>query len=81
MSRVPVEELRAAVERSGLSHVEIARRLGWMRSDNPTPDGFRVARVLGLRGHDYSRGYGVSTRRAVNRATAEALLAALEGPS
>lgn len=76
--RVSVDELRQAVDRSALSHVEIARRMGWMRSDKPTPDGRRVARTLGLRAQDNSHGYGSSQRQFVNWATAERLLAALE---
>lgn len=78
--RVPVEELQRAVDASGLTPAEIARRLGWVCTDRKGwtgPDGHRVRRVLGLLAHDKGHGYGTAPRRAVNRRTADAILAAL----
>ena len=48
---VPVDGLREAFERSGLTSGELARRLGWTK-----PDGYRVYRQLGLTPH-HSRGH------------------------
>ena len=56
---VPVEVVRDAFERSGISAAELARRLGWTR-----PDGTRVQRQLGLIDNRRSRG-----SRAARRAT------------
>lgn len=53
--RIPVEPLREAVQRSGMSAYHIARELGWMRRMTSygrvvtRPDDGRVRRDLGMR--------------------------------
>lgn len=50
--RIDVAPVRAAVERSGVSIAEIARRLGWLRnSQGGRPDVTRVRRALGMADH------------------------------
>jgi rubrerythrin len=49
--RIDVAPLRAAVERSGVSLMEIARRIGWLRSDNGRGDATRLGRALGRVDH------------------------------
>jgi hypothetical protein len=48
---VPVEPLREAFRRSGLSSGDLARALGWMR-----PDHARVERQLGIKTAGRARG-------------------------
>ena len=67
---VPVDGLREAFERSGLTSGELARRLGWTK-----PDGYRVYRQLGLTAHHTHRGrveyrQTMSYRRALEIAQA-----------
>lgn len=47
---VPVAPLRDAFERSGITSIELAKRLGWFTGGNdPKPDGSRVVRTLGIK--------------------------------
>ena len=44
--KAPVAPLREAFERSGRSHIDVARDIGWWTQTHP--DGARVRRFLGL---------------------------------
>lgn len=72
--RVPVEGLRQAFERSGLTPAQLAHRLGWY-DHRGVADGTRVLRRLGLR-KAYDRSGGRWTQQ-VNAGTAEELAVAL----
>lgn len=64
MKRVKTENVRRAVERSGLTWVEVAERLGWVyvRKDGVrVRDGERVKRALGI--HKYRDGNGIWRHR------------------
>jgi len=69
--RVPVDPLREAFQRSGMTPSELARALGWEMEHcgrrTPQPDTTRVQRRLGIK----------ADNRFVNRATAEAIVEAM----
>jgi len=69
---VPLEPLRDAFLRSGVSASELARRLGWVR-----PDSERVRRSLGLKLDQNSRGYPPRLRETTSYERALAIADAL----
>jgi hypothetical protein len=74
---VPVEVIRDAIQASGVSWSELARRLGWfrLRAGRSVPDDMRVRRHLGLH-PSYSHGAVYPRQRRVGSERAVELLRA-----
>jgi hypothetical protein len=69
---VPIELLREAFERSGITRSELARRMGWLQ-----PQAWRVSRALGYSVDTNSRGVRKQPREHVTLAMAYRLIEAM----
>ncbi len=72
VGEVPIDALKKAFERSGMTKVELATKMGWMR-----PNIDRVNRTLGYRPDSNTRGVRRQPRTYVSYAMAVRLCDAL----